>query len=291
VSTETTILVIIVVSLVIGVLIFADAERNRGVKIIGTACVVALLGLLNLERIEMELRYLTMDEEAFATLKGEALRQDDATAFITQRLEATAVFPILFRDYPEDKERFIREVTDAYLRDGEEGYQQKMIEMPIIMMVNHIHRYAERIPDAEVMAYAHRATRVFDMLHVRDPALCNRFIKFSGHYAQALEVTGMSTFQSFTDSIPAMIVAADRAVKKPKDVRKLARIRREHRLLANAYEQELRSGRSTDRETASCTQALARFKALHQLIPEDAAMLMRDHIGGVSGRSWQLAPR
>ena len=128
--------------------------------------------------------------------------------YIDRWLAEQKVYSILFQDFPQDRERFVADFYNAFQQSGQQGIVERLEEEKLIMLVNHIRHYSQKIPTDVLIKYLEAYTDQERTLLTKDPILCKKYIDYSGHYKEVMATIGEEPVKRVLATVPEMIIAA-----------------------------------------------------------------------------------
>lgn len=189
-------------------------------------------------------------------------------------LSKQRVYAILFKDFPQDKERFISEYMQAFLLGGEKAVARKHEEMKIIMMVHHVKHYIENTPAELIGKYITAQAWLLSSLSGKNPKLCDSYHANSKVFEDVWRTVGDDIFLKSIGYNPQMIVeAVDHPEMLSDD---------EKRKAPGLYYNLVKTLRATgvsfntgDNKVLPCDTLYRQFYMLSQMPPQDAALIVK----------------
>ena len=211
-------------------------------------------------------------------------------SYTEEWLSKQRVYAILFKDFPQDKERFISEYTQAFILGGGKAVARKHEEMKIIMMVNHVKHYIENAPSALLTQYITAEAWLLNSLNSKNPVLCQRYLADSSVFEDVRNLVGDDIFLRSISYNPQMIVGA---VDKPEPVSDSDRMKAAQ-LYWNMKKTLQATGvsfKTDNNKVLSCDTSYRQFYALSQMPAHDAALIVKylyseGNLKGKSKSNW-----
>lgn len=247
---------------------FMNRDRDRYIWLAMTMVVIVMFIQAAYRQAETAAPVDMVDEHSWSQLqplKTKPLYDED----VAKQVESKDAFKIIFKDFPQDKPRFIHEFTSVLSR-GEEAQRDKWQEMYLTAEIYHLHKYIGAASDEAVIKYATARFEVLKAMFASNQQACQEFITSPrDYYAKARGVVGRDNFAEMIKTIPALIVAS----RQSPQALPLASRAEEVKRVVNNRIQDNRYGFASG--NSECGRQLAYYDEVLRLPPVEASLVLR----------------